>query len=220
MNTAWLVILGISVANNLDSVGVGIAYGVARIRIHVLANVWISIIAYVITLAAVLFGTTISHFLPGRVAGGLSATILCAIGIGIMLPAIRQMGFLARFAPQNPRSRVDRGDSHPPKGFFTLMHILEDPKRADRDGSRHIDFWEATLLGLALTINNIGGGVSAGLLHLSPQWTSLWSAAISFVVIFLGGLLSRRPVGGAINQFAPVVSGILLIAVGLYELHG
>ena len=210
MSSSWLLILGISLANNLDNTGVGVAYGVARIRIAALANLWISVITIIITGSAVYCGDALSHCLPGHTPKVLSATILCAIGLWVMLPAVlhaKRYRQPVADKPVRPRSR------------FSLLGILDDPRTADRDRSRHIDFLESSLLGVALSINNIGGGISAGLLHLSAPFTALLSAGISFAVIALGGLLSRRTAGGRLNQLAPVASGILLIAIGLFELR-
>lgn len=210
MNSAWLLILGISLANNLDNTGVGIAYGVARIRISALVNLWISIITVAITGGAVYCGGALARFLPGHMPNILSAAILCAIGLWVMLPTILHAQRFKQPVSPSPERAGSR---------FSLLNILDDPRKADRDNSRHIDFFEASLLGIALSINNIGGGISAGLLHLSAVSTALLSAAISFVVIALGGLLSRRTADTRLSHFAPVVSGILLIAIGLYELR-
>jgi putative sporulation protein YtaF len=208
MNTAWLAILGISVANNLDNAGVGLAYGIARIRIPLLANLWISVIAFLLTGSAALCGSAISHFLPGRLPNILSAIILCGIGVWIMHP------FSKKSKPNSPQPL------NPDNTLAgSLRRILHDPTHADSDGSQHIDFTESTLLGVALSINNIGGGLSAGLLHLNGLWIALLSAAISFVFICLGSGASRLASLPLVSRYAGVVSGVLLITIGMFELR-
>ena len=198
---AWLLILGISLANNLDNTGVGFAYGVARIRLPHLVNLWVSAITFLITASAVAFGSGIGHFLPAQIARCLSATILCTIGAMVIYPAVK-------------RSRVDRPASTNP-----ISRVLEDPIKADADDSRHIDYREGALLGVALSINNIGGGISAGLVHLSVFWTAILSSVISFFVLWLGGILGRRLAAGRIAEYATVLSGLMLIGIGLCQLR-
>src|SRR5579862_8465074 len=154
----WSAILGIALANNLDNLGVAVAYGVAGIRLSRLVNLWIAVITFVITAASVTFGSQIAHYLSAQTANGLSAIVLCAIGTWMMVMA---------------RGEQKKGaDAPDPSGPVSLRRVLEDPVLADRDRSRHIDFREATLLGIALSINNVGGGFGAGLVHLSAGWTA------------------------------------------------
>jgi len=197
----WIYTIGIALANNLDNTGVGVAYGVARIKLPFLVNVWISIVTFIITAAAAAFGSGISRYLPGSAARYVSAFILCIIGLFVIAPALKQ-----RKAPELQKAN-------------SVQKILVDPLAADHDNSRHIDLKEGTLLGIALSINNIGGGISAGLFHLSVFWTALLSAIISFLALWLGGLLGRRIAGDRAGTIAAVVAGALLIAIGLYQLR-
>ncbi|MGO8671608.1 MAG: manganese efflux pump [Capsulimonadaceae bacterium] len=194
--TQWLLVLGISLANNLDNTGVGIAYGAGRIRLSVPVNLWISVVTFIITAAGAVLGDRTALFLPPHVAKLLSAVILCLIGIYVMRPGLGNQ----------------TKDGEP-----ALRDVLNDPIRADMDGSRHIDFKEGTLLGVALSINNFGGGVSAGLVHLSVFWTAFCSCVLSFMVLWLGGILGRRLAAGQAANRAPVVAGVLLIIIGLLQ---
>jgi len=195
----WLLVLGISLANNLDNTGVGVAYGLRRIRISPLVNGWISIITFLLTGSAVMIGSGVGHFLPAIAAKALSACILCAIGISVLAPALR-----------HPVEGKEPSDN-------VLARILEDPNRADMDGSKHIDLKEGTILGIALSINNIGGGIGAGLVHLSVLWTAGLSAAFSFFVLWLGGYVGSRVGSGRFAARAPLVAGGMLIVIGLCQ---
>lgn len=195
--TEWFLIVGISLANNLDNTGVGIAYGAGRIRLPVSINVWISVVTFVMTASAAFFGDRAAHFLSPHIAKVLSAIILCTIGILVMRPGLTKQS-------TNPEASA-------------LQQVLDDPAKADLDGSRHIDFKEGTLLGIALSINNLGGGVSAGLVHLSVFWTAICSAVLSFLVLWLGGLAGRLLSKGRAATRAPIVAGALLIAIGLFQ---
>jgi putative sporulation protein YtaF len=193
------MVLGISLANNLDNTGVGIAYGVARIRLPLLVNMWISVITFAITASSVGIGDCIGRVLPLFASKGLSAVILCAIGFMLLRASFKpNADAVAKEQPLN-------------------LHLLQDPVQADMDFSRHIDYKEGAMLGVALSINNVGGGLSAGLIHLSIFWTALLSAAFSFLVLWGGGVAGRRLATGRLADMAPAVAGILLIAIGLAQ---
>ena len=55
---AW-VVLALSIACNLDNLSVGVAYGLARIRIRTVANLAIALVAVVLTAGSV--GVAISQ---------------------------------------------------------------------------------------------------------------------------------------------------------------
>jgi putative Mn2+ efflux pump MntP len=246
MISNWLSILGISLANNLDNTGVGVAYGAAGIRISVLVNLWISVITYLLTGSSALVGDYVGHFLPSNVCKPLSAVILCTIGFLVMrpstkasretpptpTPSLKGRESTSLSQPLSPPGKGEHRDSragtptpHPEERRLGEMHsppigrLLEDPLSGDWDGSRHIDFKEGTLLGVALSINNVGGGISAGLLHLSAGWTALLSAVLSFCVLWFGGMAGNRLRATRVAKHAPVLAGALLIAIGLFQLR-
>lgn len=196
----WGLIVGIALGNNLDNAGVGIAYGIARIRLPFLSNLWIAIITFLITGSAVIFGIKVSTLLSPPAAKLLSAVVLCGLGLWLLLPALAN------------RRKQETTEQRP-----SMLAVLTDPQQADRDRSRQIDLQEATLLGMALSINNIGGGMSAGLVHLSILWTALFSAVISFLVLWLGGWAGRRLAATRLGDYAQVLAGVLLIVIGLRQ---
>ncbi len=85
---SWGLILGIALANNLDNTGVGIAYGIAGIRLPFLSNLWIAIVTFLITALSVVFGSEVARFLSPSVARMLSAVVLCGLGLWLLLPAL------------------------------------------------------------------------------------------------------------------------------------
>jgi putative sporulation protein YtaF len=200
----WFAILGIALANNLDNLGVGIAFGVARIRLGPLINLWISLLTFVMTGVAVLFGNHLGSLLALPWGHALSAALLCGMGIWMLLASPR---------PDEPVRPSDGG------GHVSLRQILSDPTRADQNRSRDIDAREATLLAVAVSLNNLGGGVGAGLAHLSALWTALSSAVVSFLVVWLGAWAGDRLGGARLGKQAQTIAGLLLVLVGLWQLH-
>jgi putative sporulation protein YtaF len=99
-----------------------------------------------------------------------------------------------------------------------ICHILLKPENADIDNSKHIDFREATLLGIALSINNVGGGVSAGMIGLNPFWVGLLSAVLSFFILWAGNYMAEFFIKWNLSNKATIAAGILLIAIGIEQI--
>ncbi|HUK56918.1 MAG TPA: sporulation membrane protein YtaF [Nitrospiria bacterium] len=194
----------IALINNLDNIGVRIAYSIRGIRITTPINVWISVITFVISFSAVLSGTLLSEFLSKRTSSVLAMLLLTAIGAWMIAePHVR---------------KKDHGAVEPgPENKKGIVHVLLNPEHADMDQSRHIDFKEATILGLALSINNVGGGLSAGMIGLDSFWVGLLSAALSFLALWAGNAIADVFVRWKLTNKAAVVAGILLIAIGMAQ---
>jgi putative sporulation protein YtaF len=109
-------------------------------------------------------------------------------------------------------------DESPQQKKKSASHVLLNPQNADMDDSKHIDFREATLLGIALSINNVGGGVSAGMIGLNSFWVGFLSAVLSFIALWAGNYVAVFFIKWNISKKATVVAGLLLIAVGIEQI--
>jgi putative Mn2+ efflux pump MntP len=74
------------------------------------------------------------------------------------------------------------------------------------------------LLGIALSINNVGGGVSAGMIGLNSFWVGFLSAVLSFIALWAGNYVAVFFIKWNISKKATVVAGLLLIAVGIEQI--
>lgn len=190
----------IALANNVDTIGVRIAYTVKGIKVSHEINLWIALIAFSISAFAALSGEIIVSFLPAKLASIISMVLLVLIGLWLIIePYIHK--------PVKPANR-------PPH----LLDILGDPVEADQDHSKHIDFKEATVLGMALSLNNIGGGLSAGILGINWLLMGLLSALISWLIFGAGNQLTDYTNKAGWGTKAPVVAGLILIIIGLKQL--
>jgi putative sporulation protein YtaF len=204
MNHIWYTFF-IALSNNFDNIGVRIAYSIRGIRISVLINLWIAVITFFISSLAAFSGTLISSLLSRRTSSIIAMLLLAGIGLWIILePYIR-------------REKNSSGKNMNEKEK-SVLHVLMKPEDADVDQSKHIDFKEATVLGIALSINNIGGGVSAGLIGLSSFWVGFLSAVISFIALWAGNFIAEYFVRWRIADKASFVAGIALIAIGIEQI--
>jgi putative sporulation protein YtaF len=192
----------ISLANNIDNFGVRLAYSIRGIQIRFRINLWISVITFVISFCGAYFGDLFSHFLSNQAASDVSAIILVVIGLWIMMsPSFRQEN----------RETIDNNESN------WVADLLENPPKADSDCFKEMDFYEATLLGIALSFDNIGSGLGAGMIGLNSFYVGLFSAVISFLAIWFGNYVTEFIDKWNLGNKAIIVAGCSLILLGLKQ---
>ncbi|MED0982567.1 sporulation membrane protein YtaF [Bacillus paramycoides] len=202
MSTAGLLsILLIGIASNLDNAGVGIAYGIRKIRISWFNNFVIAFFGFLFTLLAGFFGNWISLFISDFTANLIGAAVLGIIGVFILC----QPFFSKKETVENKNDGV-------------LMGILRNPEKADFDGSKTISFSEALVLGVALSINNIAGGFDAGVTNLNLWLTAIISGIFSFICISGFAYVGKRFLAEYLGKWATVIAGVLLILIGIDQL--
>jgi putative sporulation protein YtaF len=195
----FLQVFVIALTNNVDNIGVRFAYSIRGIRISTLINLWISVITFIISYFAAYSGTIVSGYFNKR---------LCSVAAMILLTAIGSSMIYLQYLKKACSGEYKKG---------VCLFLLKS-ENADVDKSKHIDFKEATLLGIALSINNVGGGISAGLIGLNAFWVGLLSAFLSFLALWTGNYIANFFVKWNLANKATVIAGLLLIAIGIVQI--
>ncbi len=195
----------IALTNNVDNVAARIAYSIRGIRISIPINLWISVITFFISSFAAFSGSMVSGLFGKHLASMIGMVILTGIGLWMILEP-----FVSK--PEEPGGESQKTKKN---GIFGIMM---KPEKADADHSKHIDFKEATFLGIALSINNIGGGLSAGMIGLNPFWVGLLSAVINYIALWGGNYIAEAFVKWKLADRAGIVAGMILIAIGIEQI--
>lgn len=192
--------LFIALINNLDNISVRIAYSIRGIKISTLKNLWISIITFVISSIAAFSGNFLTKVLSSSMSSILSMLLLIIIGLWIIVE------------PYFNKASEDKIKQDP-----SIYNVLRNPEIADLDSSKDIDYKEATLLGAAMSLNNIGGGISAGMIGLNSVLVGLFSAIISFLALWSGNYITEFFNKRNLGKKATFTSGIILILIGIKQ---
>ena len=195
-----LVIL--SLAANLDNLGVGVAYGVRRIKVPALSNLIIAGIAFLLGIISVLIGKSIARFFNDAVANNIGAALLIGVAIWVMLPQ-----------KQTSHSQTESRKKH-----TSLLELLNNPEEADWDHSATISWQESIVLGFALSVNVFTNGITAGLWNLDAVFSALMMALFSFLTIWTGTWLGEQYGSRWLGNKANITAGIILLLLGIYEL--
>ncbi|MFT7825994.1 manganese efflux pump [Priestia megaterium] len=190
----WLFILGFALSSSIDNFGVGISYGVRKVRIKWLSNLLIAAICFLFSMLGITFGRWISTILPGVFHVIVAVVLLTLIGIRIILLV---------------GSQRNNG-----------IHELDSRGQVK---VRSIGWIESSVLGVALSANALTNGLGAGLLGLSPLAISLTSAFGSFLTVWLGVMVGQKATNVQIGKFTlsqcgTLISGITILIVAFTQI--
>lgn len=205
MHIVSSLLFGISA--NIDNFTVGIAYGIKKIKIGILSNLLIAIISAVGTFLSMSIGTFIIHFMSPKIANILGSSILILLGLW----------FTINFYIKQ-HSKIINDQCSIENNSYRYKELLDTPEMADIDKSGYIDAKESISLAFALTINNIGVGIGASITGLNILLTTGITFIFSIISILLGCLIGNSCFSKLFGKYAPLVSGIIIIVLGAYEL--
>ncbi|GLX67029.1 sporulation membrane protein YtaF [Paenibacillus glycanilyticus] len=228
---ASLLVLAFAVS--VDGFGVGVTYGLRRIRIPLLSVVIIACCSGLVIFLSMLVGSWVTGYLSPFVAKLIGAVVLVGIGTWALLQ-LRKSGREAGAQESSGEGDPEQSSapvseqielSHPVlvvivelKRLGLVIQILRTPQAADVDKSGTISAAEALMLGVALSFDAFGAGIGAAMIGLSPLLTPIMIAAASALFLLGGMRFGFRFSNWKGMQAVSVLPGILLIIIGILKL--
>lgn len=229
----------LALAANVDNLAVGIAYGFKKIRIGLSTNLFIAFISALGTYLGTSVGEDISKHLNISVANVIGSTVLVGIGIWVIRETLKreykktkmrlrmqqmQLPVMTGFSSPSSRSVMEKSPTIMTEEFsqeiireFSYATYIENPAKADMDKSGYIDVRESIALAFGLTFNNLGSGIGAGISNVNLMVMTLVTFIFSVLAIMGGYVLGDRFTTRLPGLWAGTVSGLLMIAIGIYE---
>ena len=218
MGTAILLALALS----LDGFGVGMSYGLRRIRIPWTSMLMIAFCTVLAMGSAVFFGGWFVHwvkFLPPKVLG---ATILLTLGVWQLIRAFTQRdagGVEVKAAATfnvTPREPVVKFQL---EFLGIIIQVLRYPEQADLDGSGVIGIKESVLLGTALSLDAFASGLAIGLsASITHSLPVIFLVALTQVLMLRIGQIVTGIVPEEVLKRIGFLPGTMLILIGLGKL--
>lgn len=191
-----------SLSSNLDNIVVGLAFGIKKIHLDAVSNLTVAVITTTGTVIAMLFGKWLSGYLPDRIGNELGAGIIILLGIYFVIQGIIKL------------LKEKKSGSYAMKSTDEMAEKMD---ASVRDKS-HIRYREIVTVALGLTFNNLGTGIAASITGVNIVLTAVCTFMISPIALWLGSRLGGRVVGPLLGDYAPAVSGVLLVILGLIEM--
>lgn len=228
-----LSILLLAASANVDNLAVAIAYGIKRLRIGILTNLFIATISAIGTYLSISVGQELASYVSLEAANLLGSMVLVGVGLYGIRETIKRerrrarnqsrtqqrQHVLATLGAEGANLCTEKlGDT--PEEFieaFSYEGFLERPEKADRDRSGNIDIRESIALAFGLTLNNLGVGIGAGVSDLNVFLTTLLTFGLSVAAVIVGYRLGRRSLTRMSGLAAGLISGLLIVITGIYE---
>ncbi|MBH5318483.1 MntP/YtaF family protein [Paenibacillus sp. GSMTC-2017] len=237
-----MVVLAFAVS--LDGFGVGVTYGLRKIRIPFLSVFIIACCSGFIIWLSMQAGGWLSGFISESAAKLIGALILIVIGCWALLQLMRSRGNdeaeseieieqhrnaqLSNADVQDLNCHATVSADTPTqatpvillelKRLGLVIQILRTPQAADVDRSGIISASEAIMLGVALSLDALGAGLGAALLGLPSLITAVVIALSSALFLVSGTSLGFRFAAKRGMQALSFLPGILLIMMGIMKL--
>ncbi|CAI8764291.1 putative sporulation protein YtaF [Brevibacillus sp. IT-7CA2] len=224
--SGWLALLLVSLAISMDSVSVGLTYGLRNMRMPFLSLVVVSGCSFAVVYGVMLVGSSLTEWLTPEIGKYIGAAVLILMGLFTLWRLIAtRSGTEAQestTASCNAVVAAEKQEEQEPivllsqfRIFGVMIQILKDPSKADADRSGHIMGWEAVMLGLALSLDAFGAGISLTFLGYSPLLVALCIAVMSALLLVVGIALGRRAGKASWLTRLTWLPPILLICIGV-----
>jgi putative sporulation protein YtaF len=207
MGSPFLTSFWLAISTNVDNFGVGVAYGIKRIRIGAASNLLIACCNCSGTYLSMKAGDTLARVFPASVCSTIGSCTIVLVGIWALL---NTFAFGGSDSEKNAAGR--------PQEIIQLEYISQHPEVLDVDQTGHVNVRESLPLAFALTISNLATGMGARLAGLDVDFLVVLMFAFSLLGIICGYWCGRMFSLALPGRWPGRLSGILLIAFGFYGL--
>ncbi len=181
----------LAVCSNIDNLGVGVAYGIRARRIYSMHNLLIALVSGSGTLLSMAAGHWVNNYMSEHLAETLGSGIMILIGVYSILHTLS--------IERNSLTCNQSGSSNEVVIFGTHTR-------------------EAFALAFSLSLNNLGSGLGAGIASVSIPLTTILTMVLSVAAINGGYYLGKNASVRISKLWLGLASGLLIMAVGVYEL--
>ncbi len=205
-----VALLLLSLVLSLDALGAGFTYGLKQIRFPFGSLLAFGCAAISTAFLAVLAGNLLGMLLPSWTGNLLSGLLLLLLGGKMLLSSLREQQGIEQ-------ERASRSMAVHLLGL--TVTVVVNPSKGDLNHSNVIDLGEAILLGIALSLDTFGAGISFGIqgdLWGFPLVVGLFHLLLMPVGKWLGTICRMQ--WKRADKMLSFLPGILLILFGIYHL--
>ena len=213
-----------AVALSLDGFGVGVAYGMRRIKIPILSLVVVSITSATVIGISMVAGHLLSQFISVALAQKVGAIILVLLGVWILIQTwlYPPHGDTEDDEKSNNEGRVKIQEEQVMKitikPLGLVIQILRQPAKADFDRSGTISSKEALFLGIALAMDALGAGFGAAMAGYKPLLTPVVVGLVKFFLLSSGMYIGRNYAAAWLGSRAAMFPGWVLVILGVMQI--
>ncbi|MEA4987676.1 MAG: manganese efflux pump [Anaerovorax sp.] len=206
----FLSIFLFALSSDIDSFIVGMAYGIKKTQISGKDTLLISFITFIGTILSMALGKSLLNYIPIQSAGLFGGTLIICMGIYYIFV------FFQNYIKERKKSEISKEQML--EANFNATSKL-DKKMQKEKPSYKISHKESVILGITLSVNNMGLGIGASITGLNIFFTSIAAFVCSFFFLYLGNKIGNSRVLQTISRYAEPLSGLIIIGLGILEIY-
>lgn len=183
----------LAISSSVDSLGIGITYGIKNTKISLIGKIILFIISITITYLSIFLGNFIQTIFPNFLTKLIGSSVLIVMGIYICFEALKKKG--------------------------NSSNVFNNPISSDLDNSKIIDSKESIFLAIALSLDSFCIGICGSIIDINlvlfPFLVSIFQLFFLSIGTFIGIHINKfykLP-----QNIWSVISGILLIIIGFVK---
>jgi putative sporulation protein YtaF len=215
-----LLIIMLAISLNIDSLGVGISYGIRNIKIPITSKIILCLFSIIYATIAIIFGKLLVTILPSQITNIIGVTILVSMGFWIIFQNLFSKNNTKEKCIPVTKSKEAKTINVYIKPLQLTIKIIKNPICGDIDSSNIIDTKEAFYLGIALSVDSLGAGIGSCAAGISSFFIPFVIGIFQILFLTIGISIGKKlSVFTNINKkVCFVISGLLLIVLGIIRL--
>lgn len=207
----------LAISSSIDSLGIGITYGIKNTNISYCGKIILFLIALLISFISLAFGNVIINGLPSLFSKLLGSFILILLGSFIIFQAINNNTQKSHKLQSNSCEKVY---SFFIKFLGITIKIIKNPISSDLDNSKTIDAKESLFLSLALSLDSFGIGICGSMIGINLYILPLLIAIFQLFFLNIGTILGKKlyKLSNLPHNVWSFISGLILILIGIFKL--
>lgn len=206
--------LFLALSSSVDSLGIGITYGIKNTKISYMGKIVLFVISFSISVLSVWFGDMIKNIFSDFATKLIGGIILIGMGLFFCFQAIHK---------NKKKKNILKKDEKIYSFFIDFLgitiKIIKNPTSSDLDASNSIDSKEALFLGVALSLDCFCIGACGSMIGISSLLFPLFISVFQLAFLSFGNFLGKK-----LHQLSllpdnvwSLVSGVLLVFIGIFR---
>ena len=214
--------LFLAISSSIDSLGIGITYGIKNTKITMGAKSILFFISFIISIISIYFGNLLKYIFPDFLIHYLGSFLLILMGLFMCFQSLKKA---KRDDIVKNSKNLEMSDTEKIYSFFIkclgiTIKIIKNPSSSDLDKSNIIDSKEALFLGLALSLDSFCIGIGFSMLNTFSIIFPLLTSCSQLFFLSLGNYCGKKlySFSKLPDNIWSTISGILLIIIGFCKI--
>ena len=217
--------LFLAISSSVDSLGIGITYGIKNTKISYIGKIVLLLISFIVSILSICFGNALKNLFSDSFATSIGSVLLICMGIFICFQTFKKEKNIYKTQKDIKNDSTLNIREEKIYSFFInflgiTIKIIKNPISSDFDSSNSIDAKEAIFLGIALSLDSFCIGIGGSIIGVSSFLFPLFIAVFQLAFLSLGNFLGRKlnKLSHLPDNIWSIISGFLLITIGLIKL--